>query len=504
MKIYLPTESDTVTIGGATVPGPAVLTVDSVTVSGTLYDRGVVMVKGGTATRLAEFTEVGQWSLIWAVIFAMVLGVASARLFAFRGLLSFLFVFFVCSGDLSAATLHRVQQTVNNPNNDSRTYRVTVFNADITLGTTVYNWTPTVSRSGENSLTHYTQYKVFVNGTETHTSAMLVNPNGAGASWSGVSAWTGPLYSQSTPFSSRSVQKRIWSMALGGAWGSYNSLSSGEIGSVVEESSGATWERGDIVNQWEFQLAAHSSINLNIEQSDEFFLVIDELTQVGTPDGGSSFTYEEIEEYTSTEFTSASDTPSSTTTVGPPDYDSGETASPTARPHATADTTAKLDANQEARSTDEKKILEQIREGIDTGVNSSLATGSQAHSDAQGIAQKLDDIANGEGEIEEGTAGGIEEAKGDIISKGAQVYDSLGDMSDAVDAFSEQLMLSIPSTRTYPTIVIDVPPVLGGGEAVLALAEYADWIDLIRAAMLLVVVFTFGIAMLETAKSAFV
>lgn len=505
MKVLLETSSDTVSVGGETVAGPLQFEADKVTHGVTEYNQGVILVRSGEVVRLSEWTEAGKWGLPISTVVGLVLGVLAARFFALRGLGVLLLL--LLASPASAYTLYHTSQVVNNSGPTFERYRATVYAVDHTAAAPTGNYfIPAATRNFSTTSTGHRAIQVQIRnglGAVLWESGVISTNGGTGLPGSaGIIA----AYPVSYPYISNaggpnwSWWVRIWQSGTS-AWGSYTAYNPQLV--PTTEYSEEVYERGAILNQWEFDLAAFSSITLNIEQSEAFYLVVDQVKQVGTPDGGYNYAYEELDEYTSTSFTSEEPEPESTTEVGPPEYDPGDTATPATRP-GTVDSTATLNQAQEARHTDEKGVLEQIRDGVGAGVNTASGAATKASADAAAIKGALDQLNAGDGEGVGGTtAADVADDEETIAEKGAELYDGIEDMSDAVEGFADQLMLSVGSSAEYPAIVFPVPSILGGGNITIDFAEWASWIQLIRGLMLLVVTFYMGIKMLETARGAF-
>ena len=286
--------------------------------------------------------------------------------------------------------------TVTNPKPDNQRKRVSVFDAVVTEGVSFQQWIPTVSRTGNSTSTHYTQYRIYVDGILVHTSSGLINPAGAGASWSGVAPYVGPTQTKSGVFSSRSMEYRIWSTALGNAWGGWNTLGAGEIGSATTEYTEGTMERGPLVHQWEFEMPPYSSTGLNLEHTGPFFVIIEDYKAYLTPDGGEAYGYDEVDEFTSTEETivdAATTAPEPENVVNAPDveYTAGETATPSPRVESVTEL-EHLDANDEARHSATKGILEQIRKAVADSV-STLASIAGGTPGPEGAAEAAEEEA---------------------------------------------------------------------------------------------------------------
>jgi len=308
-------------------------------------------------------------------------------------------------GAFADYSVDRYTGTVTNSKSEPQRKRVSIFAAVVTEGVAYQQWIPTVTRSDHSTNTHYTQYRIYVDGILVHTSAGLINPAGTGASWSGVAPYVGPTQTKSGVFTSRSIEQRIWSTSLGNAWGGWNTLGSGEIGNATTEYTEGTMERGGLVNQWEFEMPPNSSTTLNLEHSGPFYVVIEDYKQYLTPDGGEAYAWEELDEYTSTEVTEVSEeteAPEPNNQIDAPgvEYSSGDPITPATRKE-TVETLQDLDDNDEARHSDTAGVLGQIKTGVDKTVEvlSGMAGGGDLpatdhEAAADSLKEELSEFAN--------------------------------------------------------------------------------------------------------------
>jgi hypothetical protein len=192
---------------------------------------------------------------------------------------------------------------------------------------------------------------------------------------------------------------------------------------VTEE----TFTRGSLLFQREFELLPNSSMALNLEHDGPFFVVIEELKQFVTPDGGGGFAWEEQEEHTSTEHTEVSEEtehePEITVGGNVPDYDSGPEPEAETR-HETVDTLQKADDNSESRHTETKGWLAKISAGVDAAVNaiSGLSGGGKEWEEN---ADAPDDVAEAEAESLKDQVSGAVNAMDDVYQKTLDIVDSI-------------------------------------------------------------------------------
>jgi len=472
------TDATTVSTPGGSVTGPAWFRASEFTLSSTTRTDGVWVVTSAGAVETMQLQPEHLLAMPYAVSFFFLLGLASGW-FKTRLLAVALPLLFACN--VQAAAVYRHYEVVRNTNNDSRSYRVSMFEQVVVPGTTVNQWIPTVVQTSNATATHYVQYKIYVNGAEVHTSAMIANPNGLGASWAGVANYVGPTQTSASAFTSRSITKRIWSTSLGGAWGSYNSLGAGEIGSVTSETTGGSVSRGGLISQWPFELAANASITLDLVHPTPFLVAIEELKQFATPDGGFAYGYEALEpDIQSTTHTAATAEPDYQLDPGEPEYEppAAPTVPATTPPNAVADTTAKADQNEAARDNDQKTLLGQIRDAQTENVNTTTAGLASLKAAIEGTGppgSAGDQAATDDADFETAKAGAEDTV--------AELGDALSDLQATLLGMLGMYDVNITGSD-YPAIGIQLPAQLGGDYVAFDLESYAWLWSIIRFALL--------------------
>jgi hypothetical protein len=258
--------------------------------------------------------------------------------------------------------------------------------------------------------------------------------------------------------------------------------------------------RGALLHQWEFEMSPHSSTTLSLEHDGPFFVVVEDYKVFMTPDGGTAYGYEEIDELTSTENTVESpetEAPDPVNEVNAPEveYTTGPEAPPADR-EAVVEDLQTLNDNQEARHTDEAGILRQIRKGIEDVVGSiaGLAGGLQGdpgeettseHEHEEGFQDKVDQVREDWDEFWEEVDG---------------LYDDVGDFVGSVNP-------TIPAGTPGLFIEMEIPwsTTTPKGKITLQSTPAMDtWVAIARGICMVALLIIATDAILTTTRKAFV
>jgi len=323
----------------------------------------------GRALRLCELA---QMLLEWAM--------ATTAFYVVWQILRISAILAVFAGVASADyTQNRWVGQLTNTRPEAQRKRVSMFAAVVDVGATTYVWR--TAGATVNSPTISTARRVYLNrhtgngGSGTIFSSTRLADTVANTS----TAYVIPSLDRETAHSTSvwyttNVNDSTLAQQFGGA--------AQQNSTLVSVPGTTTTTRGALLHQYEFEMAPHSSMALNLEHTGPFFVVVEDYKEFLTPDGGTTYGYEEVDEHTSTLATivdPATTAPAPENIVDAPDveYTAGETAAPAARVAAVTEL-EHLDTNDEARHTDTMGILEQIREGIADSVStiSGLAGGT--------------------------------------------------------------------------------------------------------------------------------
>jgi len=380
-----------------------------------------------------------------------------------------------------AVDVHRHYEVIKNTNADSRSYRVSMFDQEVTSETPTGNYeiaagtrTWTLASTGHRAL--QAQIKHLASGTVLWTGPVVSTNGNTGLPGSaGIIATYNLDYPALTHTTSGNWtwNVRIWQSGTG-AWGSYSSYNPQFV--PTPEMTPASSVRGALISQWPFELAAHASLTLDLVHPTPFFVVIEELKQFATADGGFSFGYEAVyDDIPSTEHVAATADPEYALDPGAPEYVPDELPAPAARP-ATVTSTQELNDAQEARSTDEKALLTQIRDAQAAGINTTSA-GLTA------IKQALEgtDPDAGPGAAADDTD--LEAAMTEETSRVAEMTAALGDLQSTLMGMIGKYDVNITGSD-YPSLGIQLPEQLGGDFVAFDLETYAWLWNILRFAML--------------------
>jgi hypothetical protein len=258
--------------------------------------------------------------------------------------------------------------------------------------------------------------------------------------------------------------------------------------------------RGTLLHQWEFEMSPHSSTTLSLEHDGPFFVVVEDYKVFITPDGGTAYGYEEIDEHTSTENTIESpetEAPDPVNEVNAPevDYTTGPEAPPADREAVVQDLQT-LNDNQEARHTDEAGILRQIRKGIEDIVGSiaGLAGGLQGDSEKP---------ITSEHEHEENFDSRVDEIRDDW----GAFWDEVDGLYDDVGNFINTVNPTIPAGTPGLYIEMEIPWSRENPKRKLILQsnpQMDTWMALARAICMVAILIIGADAVLTTCRKALV
>jgi len=279
-------------------------------------------------------------------------------------ILKWIAIMVVASGVLFADyTQNRWVGNLTNPLPTVQRKRVSMFDAETTPTSTQYYVAPeSYSRSANGGTTSY-QIRLVVreSGVWSWGTSSITVP-GVSPGYSSMEGTTPEVVLSGAPDGAIWQVKYDWQ-----AW-EYPSFWNGSLGQqirnvnpgggvpVLTRSVGGTTVRGALLHQYEFEMAPHSSMSLNLEHTGPFYVVVEDYKQFLTNDGATTYGYEEVDEHTSTLATIVD--PS---TVAPPpenivdapnvEYTAGETAPPAAKPKHKAGNAETEESDDDERVT---------------------------------------------------------------------------------------------------------------------------------------------------------
>jgi len=496
-------DTSTATVAGATVTGPVDLVVDQATVGTETYGRGVVVVTGSSATRVAEMTEAGQWSLLAMIFGGLFAGVWTAKQWIYRTLVFCAFV----TPAFADYTKHAQSQSIINPSADLVKKRVSVYHAVTTTGssTTVHRTTGGTYNSPAIS----TVRRVYLRRHEGNggSGTIFQETRMADTVANTSTPYDVPQYDRATAHS-----WTIWyTNNVNDSTVNQQFSSSGQNSSLVTVPGVTTTTRGSLEKQWVIEVAPKGIAVVNVERDFPFFLVIENATAYLDGEGVYHEEWEEEDEFTSTSSTvvagGVTTAPHETRTEAQPtDFSSGPDPTPVTRPSDVSTNTG-MNTAAEARHTESQGLLKDIKEGTDAGVGVAANAATQAAKDAATTQGKLDALAAGDGDgVGDGPAADVSGTEGDPLgTEGAAkkdgIIDGMSDLSDAVSGLAGSWSLGV-SEAEYPVLNFPKPSLLGGGTVQMDFAAIGGWLSILRAILLVVVVWQFLSASLETIRTA--
>lgn len=499
MKLHLFEETDTATVNGETLRGPLEIEVDSVTVGTTEFNRGVVIVRDGEAVEVAELTSQGYWAAGFAVLAGIVLGLLAAKQWVFRLLM---FLFSVISLSAQQWQLPAIEQAVDRVKPPWTHYTVRLVQGGNTIWTTgkvVNPGSPLVVTIPASILSSSANCSVYESGWMGASQGGEQNKG----NYTPTSYTPPPEHDKFTldfEFQNPRDYQSRFRLVL------FDAIT------------------GVVFSENEFILGAKEKMPIKVEHFRAFGYSIDEMMNYD-----DFHQWEEIvpRQYPTMEPLTVEQPPPTDVDLGP--IQSGHEPPSVAeqpRPPEVDDTETLNDA-QEARHSETLQGLTNISDQLASSLNQMAANHRQgsAQSSAQsqslentvnnaanGIGQKIDNAASGINskldEINDGDGQGIGDAAGDV-EQAANAASSMAEgFGDAVDGlFIElgewaQMWERAVESADYPQINIPIPQLLGGGHKQIDLGVHADWWQIIRTAMLVIVCWNFFTSFVDIVRES--